>query len=208
MSVPDAVVLERFALAVLAGGRATRYGGTAKGMLRLPDGRTVLARTLAAARAAGLSHCLVVANDEAAYRGCGCRVVPDLNPGKGPLGGIEAAFAHFGGDVDHMVILPCDVPEFGAVELMHLIAGYMEAGAPLAVAETPDGLWHPLCAVLRTETRGAVSAAVAGAELSVNRLWRSLGAVSVVFHDEGPFLNLNSPGDMARVPRPDVGRSS
>jgi len=98
------------AAAILAGGRASRWQGRPKGLATLPDGRPMLAHTIAALRAVGLDDIAVIANDPTLYLHLGPPVVPDLRPGNGPLGGIEAALAHFQGRARAVLILPCDLP--------------------------------------------------------------------------------------------------
>lgn len=51
---------------------------------------------------------LVVANDHEKYQAFGMRVVPDLHPGIGALGGIHAALAH--SIHHHCLIVACDMP--------------------------------------------------------------------------------------------------
>ena len=75
--------------ALIAGGRATRMGGVAKGLLQL-DGRPLLARSLELfGRLLGAS--LLVVNDPARYAGLDVPLVGDRLPGRGAPGGLHAA---------------------------------------------------------------------------------------------------------------------
>lgn len=56
---------------------------------------------------------------------------------------------------------------------------------------------QPLCAVLRTDVLDAVLGALASPDRGVGRLWRKLGAGIVMFSDPAPFVNVNTPADLA-----------
>ncbi len=185
----------RVAFALLAGGRAERYGGRPKGLLRRPDGRTFAEHLLGVASAAGLSPRVVVTNEPGHYLGLGVTVVRDLRPGCGPLGGIEAALAHLAGSCDGVSFLPCDMPGFSAREVAALRDAFVARRAGIVAARTADFSWHPLCSVVHVDMLPPVRAALDRGELAVGRLWRDLGAEPVDFADGTPFLNVNVPSD-------------
>jgi len=188
----------RLSVAILAGGKASRFGGQPKGLLPLPEGGTVLARTLAALRAAGLDDVVIVANDHRSYARFGRPVVPDLRPGLGPLGGIEAALHHLAPRGEAVLLLPCDLPGITAAEIAALRRAFLATGAPVVMAETEHGRCHPLCAVVDAALLPAVAQAIEAGRRSPYRLWREVGAVLVHFQQAAPFFNLNTPDDLAR----------
>jgi molybdopterin-guanine dinucleotide biosynthesis protein A len=94
------------AAAILAGGRARRMGGAHKGLLEV-GGRTIVARQVEAL-APLVSEVLLVAGDPEPYRACGARLVVDRTPGRGPLSGIDAAFA--ASEAESLLVLGCDLP--------------------------------------------------------------------------------------------------
>jgi molybdopterin-guanine dinucleotide biosynthesis protein A len=183
--------------AILAGGRASRYGGADKASLDCGDGRTIVRRLLDELALAGLNEVVICANDRRRYEALAVPVVPDLRAGAGPLGGIEAALAHYRGRVDGVVLLPCDLPGISAREILALADAFRAARGRVVVAQTSDFVWHPLCAVVHNGVAPEVAAALEAGELGVGRLWRKLGAVEVRFEDERPFFNVNTPEDMA-----------
>jgi len=77
--------------ALVAGGRATRLDGVAKGLLRI-EGEPIAARSL---RLFGelFGASLIVANHAAPYASLGAPVVADRISGKGAPGGLHAALA-------------------------------------------------------------------------------------------------------------------
>ena len=209
---------DRIAGAILAGGLATRYGGTNKAALDLGDGRTLLEHISGELSAAGVGEVIVCANAQAAQaaRAGGLKAVPDRRPQLGPLAGIEAALAYYaglgneqaveppGGELtvepryDATVLLACDMPEITASEIFALIDAFRQAQAAIVVAEMPDFSWQPLCSVVHNGILADVRASLDAGQLGVQRLWRRLGAVSVPFADDRPFFNVNTPEDMAR----------
>jgi len=183
--------------AILAGGAARRYGGEDKASLDCGDGRTIVRRLLDELAAAGLEEVVICADERRRYEALGAAVVADLRRGAGPLGGIEAALAHYHGRADGVVLLPCDLPAISAGEILALMDAFRAGRGRIVVARTSDSLRHPLCAVVPGGLLPEVTAALDAGELGVGELWRKLGAAEVPFEDEAPFFNVNAPGDMA-----------
>ena len=181
--------------AILAGGRARRLGGIDKGALRDPGGATIIERLIERLVAAGIDE-IVIVGDPARHAACGREVIADLRPGMGPLGGIEAALAHFTGAAEAVVFLPCDMPAATAEVIGHLMDVFAAGDSPVVCAETGDFFWHPLCAVVHNGIMSQVSDAIDRGRRSVQELWRRLGAAAVHFEDETAFFNVNTPADV------------
>src|SRR5262245_43362054 len=126
--------------AILAGGRASRFGGRDKSALRV-GGRPILDRQLAELESVSDDIMLVVGDRAPGPIPAGLRVVHDRVPGCGPLGGLDAALAaaHHAA----VVLVACDMPFVTARLLEHLLALTAEADA--VVPRTERG-YHPLCA--------------------------------------------------------------
>jgi len=184
--------------AILAGGTASRYGGTAKGLLEVRPGRTIVEHLIEEMSAAGVAEVVIVANTPEPYERFGRKVVPDLRPGNGPLGGIETALMHYGDSRDAVLFCPCDLPGLTRREISRLLAAYRAKPGGVVVAETDDFFWHPLCSVVHNDLLPRVTEALDRGVRSVHELWRQLGAVPVHFDDETPFFNVNTPEDLAR----------
>jgi len=93
--------------AALAGGQSRRMG-TDKALLPLVAGGEPMLGVVLQRLSAVADEVLVVANDEAKYAALGARVVPDLLPDVGALGGIQAAIASAAHD--HCLVVACDMP--------------------------------------------------------------------------------------------------
>ena len=186
----------RIAGAILAGGKARRLGGIAKGMLPAGGHLSLIERLVVHMMRSGVDEIIIAANDGRPYTRIGCAVVPDQRTDAGPLAGVEAALGHFAGRCDAVLCLPCDLPSVSWKEMSALLATFVDTGGPVIFAETEDGARHPLCAVVRVDLLDGISAALDQGERAVSDVWPQLGGFAVHFDDPNAFINLNSPGDL------------
>ena len=125
--------------AILAGGRATRFGGRDKSAL-LIEGRPILERQIQELSQI-TSDILIVGGDPSGRAVEGARYVADQVPGCGPLGGLHAALTDALGEAT--IVVACDMPYVSASLLRHLLA--LTSVADAVVPRTEHG-YHPLCA--------------------------------------------------------------
>jgi len=184
---------------LVAGGRATRLGGVAKGLLLL-DGEPLAARSLQLFGRL-FAATLVVANDPRPYAPLGADVVPDALPGKGAPGGLHAALA--AARTGWVFTAGCDMP-FLAEPPIRFLAGLREA-AP-AVAVVWKGRLEPLHAFWSRACLPAVDRMVRAGEPSMWKLATAVGARFVseeewrsVDPDGRSFENANTPEDVERL---------
>ena len=185
--------------AILAGGRATRMDGIAKGMLEIPDGRSAIQRLIDELARADVDEVIIAANDPGPYRHLGRQIVPDIRADLGPLGGIEAALAWSARPpkrFDAVAFLPCDLPAITASEISALIAGFKAGEAQIFVAETGKDFSEALCCVVHNDVLPDISARIDRGQRGVQKAWRSMAAAAVHFDDEAPFANINTPDDL------------
>ncbi len=192
----DTRTTQRIAGVILAGGKAQRMGGIAKGMLPAGGPLSLIERLVVHMMRAGVEEIIVAANDDRPYVRIGCAIVPDGRTDAGPLAGIEAALGYFAGRYEAILCLPCDMPSLSWKEMSALITTFADTGAPVLFAETEDGARHPLCAVIRVDLLDGISAALDRGERAVGNLWNQLGGFTIHFNDPTAFVNLNSPGDL------------
>jgi molybdopterin-guanine dinucleotide biosynthesis protein A len=98
-------------VAILAGG-ASRRMGEDKALLRLSPGSPALLQKAVATALRISSDVFVVSPVDRDYQRFGARIVADLFPGEGPLGGIITALE--AARSDHVLILSCDHPFLSA----------------------------------------------------------------------------------------------
>ena len=136
--------------AILAGGRATRFGGRDKSAL-VVEGRSIIERQAAELSAVADDIMLVGARPGArAFQASGdafqasdrVRLIADIVPGCGPLGGLHAALTAMRGD--RVFVVACDMPYVDAAFAEYLLS--LAADAAAVVPQTDRG-YHPLCAV-------------------------------------------------------------
>jgi molybdopterin-guanine dinucleotide biosynthesis protein A len=156
--------------AVLAGGESRRMGRD-KALLEV-EGRTLLARAVAVLEAV-FEEVVVVAPRGRGYDDLGVEVVPDIRPGRGPLGGIHAALHR--GCGRPVFMLACDMPHV-TPELVRWIVGSGTHGStPVRLVRDTKGL-QPLCALYSGECLSAVERALDEDRLSLLAFVDSLEA--------------------------------
>jgi len=184
--------------AIIAGGRATRFGGVAKGLERV-GGVRMIDRVAAALRDA-CDELIIVANDPAASEWIpGIRSVPDLRPGSGPLGGLQTALANGGAGV---LALSWDSP-FVPGGLLRALREAGEAADADAAVPVSNSLWgfEPLSAWYRASCRTAIDRRLDAGELRAAGWQDDVKTVRVDASRWGPpdeiFFNVNSSADLA-----------
>ncbi len=177
---------------ILAGGQGRRMGGADKALIRV-GGQTLLDRV--AARFEPQVERLAVS---ARVAHPGFRVLADAGEAGmycGPLAGVLAGVIWAAGQgADAVVTVPVDAPFIpGDLVARLVLAGSMG----VALAES-GGRAHPTCALWPVGVQGALAAFLAsGVKARVLDFAASQGAARAVFPDEGAFVNLNTPGDVA-----------
>jgi molybdopterin-guanine dinucleotide biosynthesis protein A len=181
--------------AILAGGRATRFGGRDKSAL-VVDGQTILSRQIAMLAAVdGVDEILIVG--PATHPSA--RTIADVVPGCGPLGGIHAALTEARHET--VFVLACDTPNPTASLVAHLLA--LADGVDVVVPRTERG-YHPLCAVYGRGCVEPIAQRLAAGRLKVIDLMADVRARVVSggelerFGDPHQlFTNVNTPADYA-----------
>jgi len=187
---------EKIAGAILAGGKACRAGGITKGALQVGSGVSIIEHLINELHRAGISDIVIIANEPKPYQDCGVKVIADIRKGIGPVGGIESGLAHFAGQSDAVMFVPCDMPNITAKQMRVLKKAFVESQAPAVFAETSGFFWHPLCVVVHNGLKEVVSAAIDRGQRKIRDIWQQAEAVRVQFADEAAFFNINSLEDV------------
>lgn len=187
--------------AILAGGRASRFGGAAKGLERVGDVR-IIDRIAGALGEMADATLLVTSVPDSAQWLPGARVVPDLHPGVGSLGGLHAALAH--ADGADVLVVAWDMP-FVSAPLLAALRTRGEAGdvdAVLPRSESGAG-GEPLCAWYAGRCLAVAEALVRAGERRAGALAASVRTARL---DPAPFgdparlfANVNTPDELARA---------
>jgi molybdopterin-guanine dinucleotide biosynthesis protein A len=203
--------------AILAGGRATRFGGRDKSAL-VVDGRPIVERQVAelltivddimlvgarpdGARAFQASDLAAFhASDLAAFHASDhYRAIADIVPGCGPLGGLHAALTEMRGD--RVFVVACDMPYVDAAFAEYLLS--LAADAAVVVPQTDRG-YHPLCAVYTRVCLEPVAARLAQRRLALRDLFADVPTRIVTIAEMSRFgapsrllANVNTPDEYA-----------
>lgn len=160
------------------------------------EGRTLLHH--AVERLRPHVNALLIVGDPVRHQVAEVPVVPDDEPGQGPLGGIVTALRH--APHDDFFVLACDMPGITDAFVRHL----MKVGRPddAAVVAQCDGALEPLAGVYRRACLPAFEAQLQAGERKMAEALAQVHAryVQVCPGEEGwpgdIFRNINTPGDL------------
>ena len=186
-------------VSIQAGGQSTRMGEDKA--LKPFLGRPLIERVIERLKPIA-DEVIVTTNRPEDYEFLGLRLVPDLKPGRGALGGLYTALASASGDI--VAVVACDMP-FASAMLFETARRLMvEEEADVVIAETSEGM-EPLHALYRREgCVPAIEAAIAADQWKVIS-WFPQVKVRVLAPEEikaiDPsgicFWNLNTPEEFA-----------
>lgn len=191
--------------AILAGGRAARFGGRDKGAL-LVNGRSIRARQLDVLSQVAEDIMIVGRADEDdrdrdadrdPVEAVPVKWLADRVPGCGPLGGLQAALADARGDA--VVVVACDMPFLSAALLAHLLALTAEADA---VVPRTDRGYHPLCAAYTRGCLEPIARRIADRRLKLSGLFDDVrvravtaGELRAFGEPDALLANVNTPAE-------------
>ena len=188
--------------AILAGGRARRFGGRDKSRL-VVDGVPIIVRQLAVLQL-GAREVFVVASDASRFADVSVNVRADVVPESGALGGILTAVETAGSPF--ILVVACDMPFLDPNLLGRLVERAAEA----------DGAWirsargvEPLIACYTQAAAPRIRRAVAAGHLKAADLGSVLQMREVSEQEVSEFgdparllANLNTPDDYRRIQYP------
>lgn len=178
---------------ILAGGRASRLGGSDKAWHEF-EGQPLIERTLAALSRQGVPVIIASGRSRSRHAALTVPVVADLRDGQlGPLAGIEALLAAC--ESRWLLTVPVDLLCVPA-DLVKRFAA--QAGPKGAFAADDDGD-QPLIALWPVDAaRSVVAESLERGARAVHRVQAELAMARLNF-DRYRFGNLNSPGDFLRA---------
>jgi molybdopterin-guanine dinucleotide biosynthesis protein A len=183
------------AAAILAGGRARRFGGLDKSRVRV-EGRSIINRQMDVLQQL-TAEIFIVAGDAGRFTDLGVPVHPDILPNAGALGGIHTALETASADL--VITVACDLPFLHAGLLARLTE----------LASEHDGAWvrtdrgpEPLLACYRRAIRSRIADRIAAGRLKASELDAELDIAPlgpIEIERFGPverlLANVNTPED-------------
>jgi len=187
--------------AILAGGTAKRLGGVNKALLHI-DGTRIVDRLVAALKPV-VPDIFIVAPDAAPFADLALRVVSDVIPGAGALGGVYTAIVE--SPAPRTLVLACDMP-FLTTELLQALVQI--EGADVVLPRSARG-YEPLCAVYAKSCAQMLRDRIVRGELGIVAALDGLRVAEIgpetlaAFDREGRlFANVNTPHDYERARSP------
>jgi len=185
------------AAAIIAGGRAERFGGRIKAHLEV-DGRRIIDRQLDVLRPL-FSEIAICADDATPFRDTGLPVLADELPGQGPLGGIASALVW--ASSERVFVVAGDMPFLDPRAIQLLLSRSGDVVVPM-VAGMPD----PLHAVYHKRALAAIRSRLASGRRKTAALLADCDTIGVdeselrALDPELRFLvNVNSPSDLKNL---------
>ena len=175
---------------ILAGGASLRMGMD-KSLLEI-RGVPLVQRLIAQLRG-GFHEVLISSDDPLPYRSTGLTVVPDRQPGQGPLAGIAAALE--AARTETVFVIACDIPDIDQRFLRGLLAKARRADCAIPVR--PDGTREPLFSAWRKSALPAIREVLAAGERKIAAVFPRIRVTAVELTEGAWLRNLNTPEDVA-----------
>ena len=157
---------------ILAGGKSSRFG---RDKARVEIGGEPLLVRVARSLEPVAASITVVADCLEKYRDLGFETIADLQPGLGPLGGLQAALSHHGED-GWLLCTSCDRIGVRSEWLQALLEG-RRTGAQAVVFR--GEIWQPLPALYHASIAGEVNVAIRTKRLTPWRLLEQTETVAL-----------------------------
>ncbi|WP_284644311.1 molybdenum cofactor guanylyltransferase [Paenibacillus silviterrae] len=180
---------------ILAGGLNSRMGGRSKALLSY-QGRTFLEHQLVVMRSC-CQELLLITNEPDRHKSVlpkhfNVTLIPDRQPGLGPLGGMQAAL--HAAKNDTLWVAACDMPFISAAAALAL-AGLLEEDSWDAAVPRLHGRVQPLHGLYRRRCLPSVERQLQAEDL---RLMRLLDKLCTAYADEAFFETRQIGLDFAR----------
>jgi molybdopterin-guanine dinucleotide biosynthesis protein A len=176
--------------------------GSDKAALELA-GRPLLARTVARLRQA-LPQVIVIGHSDLATLDPGAPIIPDAQPGLGPLGGLATALRAI--DTPWLFLAACDMPFIQPALVRHIATLALESSDVDAIAIRASGGWEPLHAAYHHRVAPAVARALTAPHPSMRGLLDTLSVRAVASDDLSRLdprrlstFNANTPDEWERA---------
>jgi molybdopterin-guanine dinucleotide biosynthesis protein A len=197
LSGTDTVVREQVTGLILAGGKATRMGGTDKGLVPI-SGRPMIAWVIDALRPQ-VSAVLINANrNHDRYGEFGSKVIDDGDGEfRGPLAGMASGMR--AARTPWIAVVPCDSPLIHGELVARLYEAAVSSGSRIAAAHDGERL-QPVFALIACSLLDDLAGYLDDGERKIDRWYARHGYASVDFSDvAGSFANINAPEDKRRL---------
>jgi molybdenum cofactor guanylyltransferase len=179
---------------VLAGGKSSRMGRD-KGLMEI-EGKYMVTFILDLLAELGIETKLIA--HQKGYKELGHRVIPDLIPEQGPMGGLHTALED--NKKAYILLLSCDMPFLPKEAVQKLLGTVRDQEI---VAAEINGRMNPLCAIYKGELKEKVKVNLASGKLRMQEFIKEcqheiVGMDELVDQAPKRFLNINTPEDLEK----------
>ncbi|MGH9455323.1 MAG: molybdenum cofactor guanylyltransferase [Terriglobia bacterium] len=192
---------------VLAGGESRRMGRPKQGLVL--GGQTMLQRQLRLLTQVCRETFIV--GSQAAPHGGEVPALPDVFPGRGPLGGIYTGLARTCSEYN--LVVSCDLPFLRSEFLEYLCHQAIRSSADVTVPQTADHGLQPLCAVYRRRMRRIIRASLDSGNGKISRVFPKVRCEILDGRElarkrfsQAIFVNMNTPAEYDAARRRIEGR--
>jgi molybdopterin-guanine dinucleotide biosynthesis protein A len=170
---------------VLAGGKSSRMGGIDKSMLDIKG--VPMIQYIVSQLETLFGEVIIGANDIEKYSFLGHRVVPDIEPGKGPLMGIFSCLTASTNDL--CFITACDIPEIRTGFIMKMLE--VADGADIVMPVNGSSGYEPMYGLYRKSILGTAEELLKEDKLKIADLFDHVVTRYIPFEGDGWYRNLN-----------------
>ena len=199
---PDKESIEKFSLAIIAGGQSRRMGRD-KALVEL-GGMSLIKRVIQRSAELGQAETILITNKPADYAHLGLPMFRDALPDKGSLGGIYTALMQATSPA--VLVLACDMP-FVNADLLRFMMARLDADTDIVVPRV-NGYPQALHAIYRKTCIPPIREQLEANRLKIIRFYDQM---RVRYLDEADyadldpagrsFTNLNTPEELAEAER-------
>lgn len=181
---------------VLAGGQSRRFGRDKA--LASFEQTTLIGHAVALLRAVS-PDILVVTHPERDYLGLDARIIHDIYPNQGPLGGIYTACRY--AKTPYLLVLSCDMPLLSPRSIFHLLHSHQQ-DASVCVYQHKE-LLQPFPGLYATALQARMKDVVKREQLSMHEFIRGISDVRTVTPtgNESELTNVNTEHQLMSLQR-------
>ena len=177
---------------ILAGGQAQRMGGNDKGLLEVA-GKPLIEHVISCLLPQVHEIVINANRHQECYQHYAKVFGDELCGYPGPLGGIQAAFAHL--PQQWLGFVPCDCPQLPP-DLVARMYAACQADTDIAIAHDGNQC-QPVIALINRRIGSKLNDFLARGERKIILLYRQFNLIEVDFSDQPQaFINLNTPVEL------------
>jgi molybdopterin-guanine dinucleotide biosynthesis protein A len=187
---------------ILAGGGSRRMGGRPKSLLPLA-GQTLLQHVIERVRPQVGKLLLSVRRPSDELAAFGLPMVPDPQPGAGPLAALLAVLGELEEGQDWLLLVPCDAPFLPRSLAANLLSRALESGLPGAVVRYRDQL-QPTFSLWNRSLLPRLEQAVTDEDMRGFKQFLGVSQLAVVdwpASEPPPFFNINDAAALRQAER-------